>query len=222
MASLLGPIKLPNFQFKTLNYCWLASKTKSAIFHRFKTKVQIGENCWRWTSAIQSEGYGVLSISKKTFYAHRLSVKFSGREIPNGEEVDHLCRNRWCVNPSHLDVVTHQTNVLRGNSPCAETIRRGRCKNGHALIGANIYVRKDGMGKQCKECSDNRNRQRRTQKKEIKKLSLRCAECGLLGRRWSVKRQIKMEKFCSIYCCGKSGQRNFRIRHGLKIPKWLE
>lgn len=71
--------------------------------------------CWVWQRAIKPEGYGYLTYKGKTTYAHRLFFERVYGPIPKGMDIDHLCRNRACVNPDHMEVVTRQENALRGH-----------------------------------------------------------------------------------------------------------
>lgn len=83
---------------------------------RFWSKVQILENgCWLWTGA-KSDGYGSfgLEASSVTIGAHVWAYNYCIGLVPTGLELDHLCRNRACVNPQHLEPVTHQVNIQRG------------------------------------------------------------------------------------------------------------
>ncbi|HEY8766071.1 MAG TPA: HNH endonuclease signature motif containing protein [Dehalococcoidia bacterium] len=72
--------------------------------------------CWPWTGVIHPLGYGHVNIpgTRNPQMAHRASYEFFVGPIPDGLELDHLCRNRGCVNPSHLEPVTHLENVRRG------------------------------------------------------------------------------------------------------------
>jgi hypothetical protein len=111
---------------------------------RFWAKVDKSGECWRWTSAIANgTGYGQFHYRGKTRLAHRLVYLEAIGPIPDGMELDHLCRNRWCVNPAHLQAVTHSENVRRGLSvPPLSVINRAKivCKRGHPLAGENVRI----------------------------------------------------------------------------------
>lgn len=86
---------------------------------KLKQKVQsniaIDENgCWNWQRSLGTGGYGVSCLNSKRIYAHRLSYRAFKGEIPKGLCIDHLCRNRKCVNPDHLEAVTQKVNINRG------------------------------------------------------------------------------------------------------------
>ena len=95
------------------------------------------------------EGYGQLDRT----LAHRLSYEAFVGVIPDGLTVDHLCRNRWCVNPWHLEPVTGLENGRRGESPWAKNGRKTQCKRGHALTPDNVYITRTGS-RSCRACMD--------------------------------------------------------------------
>lgn len=117
-------------------------------------------DCWKWTGVMHSEGYG--KIGRK--YAHRVFYERLRGPIPEGLQIDHLCRNRACVNPDHLEAVTQEINLLRGNSPAAIAARKTHCIRGHELIPENIYLRKDCPSRMCNECRRIRARLRYARK----------------------------------------------------------
>ena len=88
--------------------------------------------CWDWPGHISREGYGRIWNKKKRRpeYAHRVIYRLMVGPIPLGMELDHLCRNRRCFNPNHMQPVTHRENVLRGEGPAAEAARRIKCRCG--------------------------------------------------------------------------------------------
>lgn len=117
----------------------------------FWSQVEVGD-CWEWMGLRQPEGYGRTSRLGVPVYAHRFSWTVLVGEIPAGMQLDHLCRNRLCVNPDHLEPVTCRVNVLRGVGPSAQAARRTHCPQGHPYNDANTYWRPDGKSRQCRAC----------------------------------------------------------------------
>lgn len=116
--------------------------------------------CWLWLNFVGLNGYGQGYINGKKVNAHVVSyVTFKGA-VPEGLEIDHLCRTRCCVNPEHLEAVTHKVNAYRGTSPWVFNAQKYFCKNGHAFTEANTYKRPDGR-RQCRACVKDRMRTRR-------------------------------------------------------------
>lgn len=113
--------------------------------------------CWKWKLAIETQGYGVIAWEGRKQKAHRwVFERLRGREP--SKPIDHLCRNRWCVNPDHLEETSHRTNVLRGVGPTAKNAAQRVCKHGHPLDGENLIVRPDG-NRDCRECRRRRSRE---------------------------------------------------------------
>lgn len=124
---------------------------------RFWSKVdKNGPNgCWVWTAGTLL-GYGQFRGSAET-YAHRWAYVALVGPIPEGLQLDHLCRNRACCNPAHLEPVTRKENILRGESPIAQNKRKMVCKNGHPLVPGNLTNRSNGV-RQCATCHRAANR----------------------------------------------------------------
>jgi hypothetical protein len=101
------------------------------LSYRFWDKVLKTDKCWLWTAGISSNGYGSAWFRGRHYRAHRLAYVEAKGTIPEGLELDHLCRNRLCVNPDHMEPVTHRENILRGESFIAKNAKRQRCIRGH-------------------------------------------------------------------------------------------
>jgi hypothetical protein len=106
---------------------------------QFWDSVDASGDCWVWTRSDNGHGYGVMESKDGDRMAHRMSWEILVGPIPEGLTLDHLCRNRRCVNPDHLEPVTRGENVLRGVGPAAMHARQTQCVNGHAFTEDNIY-----------------------------------------------------------------------------------
>jgi hypothetical protein len=128
---------------------------------RIARSIVVDDNgCWIWQRAINRDGYGRIRVDKRAWLVHRLAYTLSVGAIPNGLDLDHLCRVRACCNPSHVQPVDRKTNVLRGEHPNVVLHHVGQCKHGHVIDTDNAYVRPDGRLK-CAECTRAAVRQRR-------------------------------------------------------------
>lgn len=119
---------------------------------RFNEKVRLGDGCWEWTAYVGSNGYGRFYFEGRGALAHRWSYEFYKGQIPEGLVIDHLCRNRSCVNPEHL-AVAQSVNVLRGLGPQVVEERGGlvtHCPQGHQYTEENTY--RGGRGRTCVTC----------------------------------------------------------------------
>lgn len=145
---------------------------REAMLSRFARKmVRRPDGCWIWTGATNDGGYGQLRADDRVQYAHRLAYETFVGPIPDGLQIDHLCRTRLCVNPAHLEPVTQRENILRGESPQALRSRATHCIAGHPLSGGNLYIRPDGKGRHCRTCQRRRNRETRRRRRQRARLS---------------------------------------------------
>lgn len=106
---------------------------------RFWSKVDTSGDCWPWLGSKNPLGYGKFWLDGSLRKAHRVAYEWCVGPIPDGLHIDHLCRNPSCVNPAHLEAVTHRENVLRGIGPAAKNAIKTHCKNGHEFTPENTY-----------------------------------------------------------------------------------
>lgn len=106
--------------------------------------------CWLWDGYYGHNGYGSFHLNGKQYRAHRVSYTLHRGEIPENKQLDHLCRNRACVNPDHPEPVTRRENILRGSGITAENLNKTHCKRGHLLTEGNL--RKSQSGRSCLAC----------------------------------------------------------------------
>lgn len=116
---------------------------------RFWSKVDKSGDCWLWTASIGSDGAGQIWIGTRNRRAYQVAYQWLVGPVPVGMELDHLCRDRRCVNPDHLEPVTHGENIRRGLSGQLRTV----CKRGHELVPPNLYVSPGGK-RTCRTCRD--------------------------------------------------------------------
>jgi hypothetical protein len=129
---------------------------------RFWPKVRVTPfGCWVWTAYRNSGGYGQFSVDGTGKRAHRVAYEHFVGSIPEGLQIDHICRRRECVNPAHMEPVTNRENSLRGVSFSAKNARKTHCKHGHEFSKANtmIFRRKpSGIHRMCRVCDLRSNR----------------------------------------------------------------
>ena len=129
---------------------------------RFLEKIEMVDGCAQWTGAVQGRGYGTFRVARqtggpmKTVLAHRFAYETFIGPVPDGLELDHICRNRRCVGvdqtgqplvPAHIEAVTHSVNVMRGATPGKTRARQGaktHCPRGHPYDERNTYVDRAG------------------------------------------------------------------------------
>lgn len=117
---------------------------KPTVEERFWAKVDKTETCWLWTAGRNRDGYGLFSSQRGgQRSAHRIAYEWERGPIPDGLQIDHLCRVTSCVNPAHLEAVTGRVNMLRGFAPPAINARKTHCINGHEFTPENTFGRSD-------------------------------------------------------------------------------
>lgn len=126
------------------------------------------DECWEWIGAVTDNGYGRFSpringVMHRQM-AHRVSYEALVGAIPEGLVLDHLCRNRRCVNPTHLEPVTQLENVMRGRGVGVLNAAKSHCIDGHEFTLANTYVTKRGK-RHCRACQRRRTREYTQRKK---------------------------------------------------------
>ena len=133
---------------------------------RFNEKIdRVESGCWLWMATKDRHGYGWFYFDKKMIRAYRAAWMMFRGPIPDGLEIDHLCRVPSCVNPDHLEPVTHRENMLRGDTFGARHLTKTHCPHGHPYDEQNTFRRKDQPWRRiCRICmrdSQNRNRAKR-------------------------------------------------------------
>jgi len=133
---------------------------KRSMAERFWEKVEKTEGCWIWHASKDKDDYGFFGINSRiVLLAHRVSYELGKGRIPNNKELDHVCRNHSCVNPNHLEAVTHKENMLRGNGWSGRNVRKTHCPKGHPLVEGNLVVHRLKYGhRECKICHSERTK----------------------------------------------------------------
>jgi hypothetical protein len=104
-----------------------------SLQNRFESKIEKTDSCWNWLGSKTSSGYGLFYIGDKRYRAHRVSYTIYRDTISDGLVIDHLCKNKLCVNPEHLEQVTQSENVKRGLAGKINNYQKAKtaCPRGH-------------------------------------------------------------------------------------------
>lgn len=116
-------------------------------------RIEVAESgCWLWTGQVDGHGYGAVRLDgeREKIGAHRALWRLVVGPIDDGLELDHLCRVTLCLNPDHLEPVTHSENLRR--------MRGGLCYHGHEMTAANVYTNPTTGKRRCRRCQRERNR----------------------------------------------------------------
>ena len=134
-----------------------------------KQRLELGA-CWLWLAARNGDGYGEFSVGGKIVRAHRFSYELLFGTIPDDLVTDHLCLNRACVNPYHLEIVTITVNVFRSSAPSVINAAKTHCLRGHPLEGSNLKVLsyKGHTARYCRACIRFRTNRRRAELRAIR------------------------------------------------------
>lgn len=127
-----------------------AMQSKVALARLVGESAGSSHDCWPWAGYRNGAGYGVFGYSGRL--AHRVVYEHLVESVPEGLELDHLCRNRACVNPWHLEPVTHAVNVKRGSKA-----QQTHCIHGHEFTPENTTVKANGC-RSCRQCRSDRHK----------------------------------------------------------------
>lgn len=156
---------------------------------RLAQNVRTEGECLRWTGAHTPNGYGQMRVGGKVVSTHRVAHELAKGPILGGMEVDHLCRVRDCVNPDHLEAVTHRENLRRSMNPHFR-FDVSECVEGHPLSGANLYRHPDGR-RGCRTC---RAANQSDWKRTADYASATICECGLAATPGNLARHRRSKR----------------------------
>jgi hypothetical protein len=129
------------------------ASVKSRVFDRLS--IAGSSECWEWKGRLNNAGYGMVWRRKgerpRTVLVHRFVYELVRGPIPSDRQIDHLCRNRACGNPQHMELVTSRENTLRGEGPTAQNARKTHCIHGHEFTPENTIWEK--KGRKCRMCA---------------------------------------------------------------------
>lgn len=133
------------------------TRGRPTVLERLISQIEVDGDCWIYTGYTPPDGYGRIHYNRKPALAHRVCYEQLVGPIPEGLELDHVCRRPACVNPDHLDPVDHRTNAMRGAAPAIRRHRRRECIHGHRMTAENTYVTPQGY-RQCRTCRSARQK----------------------------------------------------------------
>lgn len=159
-------LKIGLRDWKRGNEAEQTTEEASSVIAREKWVVDPITGCWLWQGAIDAKGYGrVYDTPQTSRLAHRIMYVERRGPVPDGLTLDHLCRVTHCVNPDHLEPVTHRENCLRGVGPIPENAAKTHCVHGHEFTPENTYWRAPNR-RACKACTAKLQREYQARKRK--------------------------------------------------------
>lgn len=144
--------------------------------YRGDPRYEVTENgCWTWLGAKNRKGYGHMQWNGEAGGAHRIFYKALRGPIPEGQQIHHVCRNKACVNPDHLQVVTPRQNTMLDDTPARRNAEKTHCKHGHEFTPENTIIRADG--RECRACRYRSNAEHNRRKRGWDSKHLEPASC---------------------------------------------
>lgn len=126
------------------------------LIDRLNSRIDRTDSCWIWSGKVDKTGYGSFGMrvekASRTRTAHKIVYETLVGEVPEGMQLDHLCKVPLCVNPEHLEIVTPRENTLRSDGIAAINARKTHCVHGHEFSVTNTYTHPKRGSRHCRKC----------------------------------------------------------------------